>query len=424
MPDQSHSGFDTLGQSTVVQRHGWGPVFALTLCVATLIASEFMPVSLLTPIAADLHMSEGNAGQAIAVSGLFAVLTSLGISPLTRGIDRRHILLAMAALMILSGLIVASAPNPAVFMTGRALVGVVIGGFWSMSAATVMRLVPEDQVSRALGMLNGGNALATTIAAPLGSFLGQYIGWRGAFLCVVPLGVATLLWLYVSLPSMPQASDARRGTVFRVLRRPQVPFGMLAVALFFMGQFALYTYLRPFLETVTRVDVSTLSLILLGIGAAGVLGTYVIGFILRTRLYSLLIVTPLAMAAIGIALTFVGGSVATVTVLLAGWGLLGTAAPVAWWTWLSKVLPDDAEAGGGLIVAVVQLAITIGATAGGFAYDLGGYRYTFAVSVCALCASALVTILAWRQSSGKHATPPSINPALLQDRLMYVARDA
>ena len=63
------------GQAT--RPAAWGAVAALTLCVATLIASEFMPISLLTPIAADLHMTEGSAGQAIAVSGIFAVLTSL-----------------------------------------------------------------------------------------------------------------------------------------------------------------------------------------------------------------------------------------------------------------------------------------------------------------------------------------------------------
>ena len=137
-------------------------MFALSLCVATLIASEFMPVSLLTPIAADLHITEGRAGQAIAISGVFAVLTSLGISSATRGIDRRVVLLSLTALMIVSGMMVALAPNAGVFMAGRALVGVVIGGFWSMSAATVMRLVPEREVPGALGVLNGGNALAST----------------------------------------------------------------------------------------------------------------------------------------------------------------------------------------------------------------------------------------------------------------------
>src|SRR5436305_13601341 len=121
----------------------WGAVLALPLCVSTLIASEFMPVSLLTPIAADLHLTEGQAGQAISVSGIFAVLTSLLVSAATGRLDRRTVLLSFTLVMIASGTIVAFAPNFLVLMVGRALLGVAIGGFWSMSTATVMRLVPE-----------------------------------------------------------------------------------------------------------------------------------------------------------------------------------------------------------------------------------------------------------------------------------------
>src|SRR4051812_8448402 len=252
-----------------IRMGAWGAVFALTLCVSTLIASEFMPVSLLTPIASDLHLTEGQAGQAISISGVFAVLTSLLIVSATRRIDRRSLLLSLTGLMLVAGLVVALAPNFFVLMLGRALIGVVIGGFWSMSAATVMRLVPNQDVPRALALLNGGNALATTIAAPLGSFLGQYIGWRGAFFAVVPLAAITLAWQYATLPAMPSGRSFGGANVFRVLRRPQAPYGMAAVAFLFMGQFALFTYVRPFLETVTRVDVSTLSLILLIIDGAG-----------------------------------------------------------------------------------------------------------------------------------------------------------
>jgi predicted MFS family arabinose efflux permease len=216
----------------------------------------------------------------------------------------------------------------------------------------------------------------------------------------VPLALVTLGWLFASLPSMPSERAAGGGTVFRVLRRPQAPAGMLAVTLFFAGQFTLQTYLRPFLGTVTRVGVSTLSLLLLVMGVAGLLGTWLVGLALRKRLYSLLVGMPLAMAAAAVALTVLGGSPLAVGLLLAAWGLIGTAAPVGWWTWLSRVLPDDAEAGGGLMVAVIQLAIALGATAGGAVYDASGYRSTFAIGAAALALSALVAGAAWRQARG------------------------
>jgi predicted MFS family arabinose efflux permease len=382
----------------------WGAVFALTLCVATLIASEFMPVSLLTPIAADLHVTEGQAGQAIAVSGAFAVLTSLFIASATARLDRRVLLLGLTMLMLVSGAITAFAPNYTVLMIGRALIGMVIGGFWSMSAATVMRLVPERDVPRGLALLNGGNALATTIAAPLGSFMGQYIGWRGSFFAVVPLAAITLVWLLWTLPSMPNRVRANALAAFQVLRRPRVPLGMLAAALFFMGQFALFTYLRPFLETTTRVNVPTLSLLLLVMGLAGLLGTFLVGSVLGGRLYPALIAMPLLMAALAVGLIVLGSSATATAGLLMLWGLIGTAAPVAWWTWLSKALPIEAEAGGGLMVAVVQLAITAGAASGGLLFDHAGYQVTFAFSaiVLAACAGAALLMARTASSSGGH----------------------
>ncbi|WP_228288801.1 MFS transporter, partial [Klebsiella quasipneumoniae] len=108
----------------------------------------------------------------------------------------------LTALMAVSGMMIALASSYPVYMLGRALIGIVIGGFWSMSAATAIRLVPQRQVPRALAIFNGGNALATVVAAPLGSYLGATVGWRGAFLCLVPLAVVAFIWQCVSLPSM------------------------------------------------------------------------------------------------------------------------------------------------------------------------------------------------------------------------------
>ena len=372
----------------------WSGIFAMTLCVFTLIASEFMPVSLLTPLAADMHVSEGLVGFGIAISGAFAVLASLSISTLAAALNRKTLLLLLTGLMCVSALVVGLATNYAMYMAGRALIGVVVGGFWSMSVAVAMRLVPSAKVPRALAIFNGGNALATVVAAPLGSYLGGSIGWRGAFLCLVPVALLALAWQWFSLPSMPAAPRvAASGNVFKLLRNRLVALGMLAVGMFFMGQFVLFTYVRPFLESVTRVGLPTLSMILLVIGLAGVVGTALIGTFLRRGLYRTLVAIPLLMAVIALCLVAFGGEVLPVFVLLGLWGMLATAAPTGWWSWVAQVLPGDAEAGGGLMVAVVQLCIACGSTVGGILADGHGLRATFMASAALLL---LASLLAWR----------------------------
>jgi predicted MFS family arabinose efflux permease len=374
----------------------------MALCVFALIASEFMPVSLLTPLAADLHVSEGLAGYGIAISGAFAVLTSLSISTIAGSMNRKTLLLLLTALMCIAGLVVGLASSYVVYMIGRAVIGVVVGGFWSMSAAVAMRLVPPGSVPKALAIFNGGNALATAVAAPMGSYLGGIIGWRGAFLCLVPLALIAMAWQWISLPSMkatPRA--AASGNVVSLLKSPLVALGMLAVGTFFMGQFMLFTYLRPFLENVTRVDVPTLSMILLVLGVAGFAGTVLIGGFLKTGMYRTLIAIPLMMAVIALALIAFGDWMPAAFVLLGVWGLVATAAPVGWWAWLAKSLPRDAEAGGGLMVAAVQLSIALGSTIGGVLFDVSGYRATFVASAALLLIAAFLASLTARIARAK-----------------------
>lgn len=385
------------------ERACWSGVFAMTLCVFVLIASEFMPVSLLTPIARDLGVTEGLAGQGIAISGGLALLTSLTMSSIVGNLNRKVLLLGMTVLMAMSGMIISLSSSYLVYMVGRALIGIAIGGFWSMSAATAIRLVPQRLVPRALAIFNGGNALATVVAAPLGSYLGATIGWRGAFFCLLPVAIVAFIWQWFSLPSMAADKGRQsRGSIFRLFSYPGVPTGLLACGLFFMGQFALFTYLRPFLETVTRVDVSTLTLILLIIGVAGFIGTLVIGAFLKAGFYPTLIAIPLLMASIAGMLILVGHSVWVVAPLLGIWGLIATAAPTGWWAWIARTLPNDAEAGGGLMVAAIQLAIALGSTAGGFAFDHLGWQSTFALSGGLLLIAAALTFLTARQKHNTH----------------------
>ena len=375
----------------------WSGVFAMTLCVFALIASEFMPVSLLTPMAQTLRVTEGMAGQGIAISGAFAVVTSLFISVLAGTLNRKTLLLGLTCIMAISGAVIAMAPNYLTYMAGRALIGIVVGGFWSMSAATAMRLVPVHRVPLALAIFNSGNALATVVAAPLGSWLGSVVGWRGAFFCLVPVAIIAFVWQLLSLPSMSvtrQAAASRN--VFTLFRRRVVALGMLGVGIFFMGQFTLFTYIRPFLETVTRVDDATVTLVLLVIGVAGFIGTTLIGRVLKRGFYPTLMAIPVLMAITALALIAFGSQVAIVTALLGLWGLISTAAPVGWWAWVPRTFPQNAEAGGGLMVAMVQLSIALGSTVGGLLFDHHGYQSTFLASAAMLIIATVLIFLTSR----------------------------
>ena len=360
---------NSLPKQSFTGQPAWSAVGAMAMCVAMLIASEFMPVSLLTPIASDLGATQGMAGQAISISGLFAVVTSLLIPAIASHFDRRHVLVALTGVMLASLVLIACAPNFAVLMVARSLLGVTVGGFWALATATVMRLVPAESIPKALGLMYTGNAVAAAFAAPIGSYFGAIIGWRGTFWALAPFVVANLVWQWISLPSMPPQAANPAGKVLGLLKRPNVAFGMAGVMLSFAGAFATFTYLRPFLETYTGVTVPQLSMLLLGLGAAGFLGTHAATVMLGSHLYGLLRWLPLALGAVTLALLAVGHVFWAVALALVAWGALNAAIPVAWSTWLSKGIADEPESGGGLLVAAIQLAIMLGAALGGVLLD-------------------------------------------------------
>ena len=384
-------------------RRAWSAVGSMTMCVALLIASEFMPVSLLTPIAADLGATQGMAGQAISISGLFAVITSLLVPSVASRFDRRHVLAALTASMLASLVLIAAAPDFFWLMAARALLGVTIGGFWALSTATVMRLVPQSSVPRALGLMYMGNAVATALAAPVGSWLGGVIGWRGVFWGLVPFALANLAWQWGSLPSMPPQAAIPLRRVLGLLKRRHVAVAMAAVMLTFGGAFATLTYLRPFLESRTHVTLDQLSLMLLCLGAAGFFGTHAATALVGRHLHRLLWGLPLSLGAVTFTLLMVGRLPWAAALAMAGWGALNSALPVAWMNWLVLGVGDEPEAGGGLMVAAIQLAIMSGAAFGGFLLDHFSIAATFIGGAALLVTGALVVGGGKRLEAAIHA---------------------
>ncbi|MDQ0350169.1 MFS transporter [Ancylobacter vacuolatus] len=374
----------------------WAAVGAMTLGVFGLVTAEFLPASLLTPMAADLGITEGAAGQAVTATALVAMAASLLVSAATQRIDRRNLMVAFSIMLVISNLIVAFAPNLPLLILGRVLLGLALGGFWAMSAALTMRLVPEAMIPRALSILFSGVSAATIFAAPVGSYLGHLFGWRAVFLLAAAMGVVTIIAQILTLPRMAPKGSAGLRTLVEVLRRPGVALGMSAAMLAFAGHFAVFTYIRPFLETVTGIGINALSGILLGFGLANFVGTLAAGPLIERSLKAALLGVPLLMAALGVALVTLPADPMVHTLLFALWGFAFGGVPVAWSTWLTRAVPDQAETAGGLLVASVQLAISIGAAGGGAILAVDGVTGTFAAACLLLVIAALIVLFGVR----------------------------
>ena len=203
----------------------------------------------------------------------------------------------------------------------------------------------------ALALGVAGRSVATIAAMPLGSYLGGVIGWRNVFLATAGLGAAAFVWQFLVLPSLAPAGQARPGTLLAVARRPRVGMGLLAVILAFSGHLAFFTYLRPFLETVTGVSVKSLSALLLGFGAANFVSNSLAGPLLRRHLRPTLTLTPLLMSLLAAGLLALGHLPLVVAVLVALWGAAIALVPVGWSTWVTRTVPDEAESGILLLLA-------------------------------------------------------------------------
>jgi predicted MFS family arabinose efflux permease len=196
------------------------------------------------------------------------------------------------------------------------------------------------------------------------------------------------------LPKMPPVEAVSVSSMFRLLRNRTFAIGMAATGLAFIGMNSLSIYLRPFLESVTGLEVNVLSLVLLGLGLGGLGGLSIAGFVLRQNLTAVLIGLPSALALLALLLIVVGPVFWATAALLVLWGLFNTPIPAAWNTWMARVIPDDLEAGGGLQVALIQFAIAVGASASGMLFDTAGWWSAFLLAAILLAGSALLAAAA------------------------------
>ncbi|MFD3875061.1 MFS transporter [Streptomyces sp. NPDC058623] len=339
---------------------------AVSLGIFGLITSELLPVGLLTPVGDALGVSDGTAGLMVTVPGLVAGFCAPLVTVGAARVDRRHVLCLLIALMAVANLVAAVAPNFAVVLAARVLVGVSVGGFWAVAGGLAVRLVPARHVGRAMAVIFGGVPTASVLGVPAGTLLGELGGWRTAFASVGALGVVTLAALLLLLPALPPTRPVALAELPALLRRNRgVRAGVVVTFLLVTGQFAAYTFVTPVLRDISGVAPGSVSTLLLGYGVAGVAGNFLVGP--RDPRRTLLVVSATLTVVLTLIALLPGTAVGTGLLLV--WGLVYGGVSVSLQGWMTKAAPRASEAASSLMVAMFNFAIAAGALAGGLAVD-------------------------------------------------------
>jgi predicted MFS family arabinose efflux permease len=357
-----------------------------------LVTAEFLPASLLTPMAADLGVSDGAAGQAVTATALVGAVAAPTLPLLTRRFDRRTVLLVLTALLVASNVLAATADSLALLLVARVMLGVALGGFWAMAAALAMRLVPERLFARAMAVILTGVSVATVCAAPIGAWMGDLWGWRSAFVAAGVVSLLTLAAQLLTLPALPPRDNPDLRVLGRLLTRPAVRVALLAVLLVISGHFAGFTYIRPLMEQVTQLSVGAITAVLLGYGVGGFFGNFAGGFLAERSERLAIVSGGTLIALLAATLLLAGPSPVAIAVAVALWGFAFGAFPVGFQTWIVRAAPDHTEGASGLLVAAFQIAIASGAIGGGLLVDHIGALGGPAFAVVAVALGTLVTL--------------------------------
>ncbi|MFE5306981.1 MFS transporter [Isoptericola sp. NPDC056605] len=368
----------------------------------SLVTAEFLPPGVLTPVAQDLGVSEGVVGLSVSATALTALATALVLGSLFPRTDRRTLLVVLALGAVASNVLVALAPSIGVLMAARLLLGAALGGYWSMSLVIATQLVPADRVGKAMMVVNAGTTVATVAGVPLGVILAAAAGWRVVFVAAAVVTVVTAVAMRVALPPVAPTPGIGWSATGRALRSPGVALGLVAIVAVIGGHFAGYTYVRPALSLLPGADVGTVAVLLAMFGAGGLVGNFAIGALVDRHLAVLLLAVPVA----------VGASVAAVG-LASAVPLLVYPAVVLWGAafggilnvvqvWITRMMPDQVEAGSGLVVAAFQTAIILGSAVGGLGVDSVGVGWTYLVAAVAAVAGGVLvrSTLSRRYSDG------------------------
>jgi DHA1 family inner membrane transport protein len=348
-------------------------LYALTAGAFGIGVTEFVIMGLLLEVSADFGVTIAAAGLLISGYALGVVVGAPVLTVASARLPRKTVLMALMVIFVAGNTACALAPSYGVLMAARVLTAFAHGTFFGVGSVVATRLVAADRKASAIAVMFTGLTIVTILGVPLGTFIGQHLGWRATFWAVAGIGLVALAIIAALVPrddSQIEASDWR-ADLAAILKRP-VLLGLATTVLGYAGVFAVFTYIAPMLTRISGFTEAAVSPILLVFGGGLVAGNLLGGKLADRRLVPTVFASLIALGVVlmlmapGLASPFA----AVVLVGLLGAAAFSTVAPLQMWV-LSKTEGASQSLASSFNIAAFNLGNAIGAWAGGLVIDHG-----------------------------------------------------
>ena len=347
------------------------PILALAIASFGIGTTEFVIMGLLPDVARSFAVTVPQAGYLVSGYAMGVVIGAPLVAMATARLPRKTALLGLMAVFLVGNLGCALAPTYWLLLLARIVTAFAHGAFFGIGAVVARDLVPRERRAQAVALMFAGLTLANVLGVPFGTALGQAAGWRAAFWAVVAIGVlagfAIVAWIPTGLPG----SKNGLGSEFRTLRRWAVLQPMLISTLASVSLFSVFTYITPFLETVTGLSPHSVTLALLAVGVGLTAGNFVGGWLGDRSLMGTVVGCFAGLIAVLLVLAVVSHwEVPTLAVLVA-WGALAFALVSPLQIWVLEAATDAPNLASTLNQGAFNLGNATGAWLGGAALTAG-----------------------------------------------------
>ncbi|MFC6298991.1 MFS transporter [Pseudomonas sp. CCM 7893] len=354
----------------------WCAVSVLCVASFTMVTSEFAPIGLLSQISADLDQTPSTIGLTVTLYAWIGAASGLLSNWLNRWIPRKALLIGLMLILAVSNGLAALSPEFSTLLGARAVGALAHGVFWAIVAATAAHIVPVQRIGLATSIVLGGITVATVMGVPLVNLVGQYDGWRTAFVCLALMCVASAGAIALVLPSMQIHSLAKGVGFAAVLRRKDLLITYVITGLTAAAHFGAYTFVEPFIGQVPGITSYLIAVLLFAFGAAGFLGNLLSALFIDRYLKTFILVALIAMALALVTLGIYGPllGIAPVVILLVVWGIAISALFTGLQTWVLRIAGDHMVPATAIHTAVLNSAIGLGVIIGGGALNVAGFK--------------------------------------------------